>query len=129
MSRLFAVVEIVAVLTAPMAIATSARANDDGRVAAGIAGGALGGLFLRGLARSTTTLCCRSTMAPCIMMLRPKMLLDTRARPIGMTISGLGGTQECGCATNWRVQTKAVAACVLGKTASGDAAAARPTWG
>ena len=41
MSRLFAVIEIVAVLTAPMAIATSARANDDGRVAAGIAGGAL----------------------------------------------------------------------------------------
>jgi hypothetical protein len=49
MSRFFAVVEIVAVLTAPMAIATSARANDDGRVAARIAGGALGGLFLGGL--------------------------------------------------------------------------------
>ena len=49
MGRLFAVMEIVAVLTAPMAIPTSARANDDGAVAAGIAGGALGGLFLGGL--------------------------------------------------------------------------------
>ncbi len=45
-----------------------------------------------------------------------------------MTLSGLGGAQECGCATSWRVQTKAVAACVLGKTASGDAAVTRPTW-
>ena len=45
-----------------------------------------------------------------------------------MTLSGLGGVQEFGCATSWRVQTKAVAACVLGKTASGDAADARPTW-
>jgi hypothetical protein len=49
MSRFVAVVEIVAFLTAPMAIPTSARANDDGQVAAGIAGGALGGLFLGGL--------------------------------------------------------------------------------
>ncbi len=40
-----------------------------------------------------------------------------------MTLSGLGVAQECGYATSWRVQTKAVAACVLGKTASGDAAA------
>jgi hypothetical protein len=38
-----------------------------------------------------------------------------------MPISGLGGAREFRCATNWRVQTKAVAACVLGKTASGDA--------
>ena len=49
MSRFLAIIEIVAVLAAPMAIPTSARANDDGRVAAGIAGGALGGLFLGGL--------------------------------------------------------------------------------
>ena len=33
MSRLFAVIEIVAVLGAPMAIPTSARAHDDGGVA------------------------------------------------------------------------------------------------
>jgi hypothetical protein len=27
-----------------------------------------------------------------------------------MTLSGLGGVQEFGCATSWRVQTKVVAA-------------------
>jgi hypothetical protein len=32
-----------------------------------------------------------------------------------MTLSELGGAQECGCATSRRVQTKAVTACVLGK--------------
>ncbi len=49
MSRFLAVIKIVAVLAIPMAIPTSARANDDGRIVAGIAGGALGGLFLGGL--------------------------------------------------------------------------------
>jgi hypothetical protein len=48
MSRLFAVMGIVAALTAPMTIPTSALAHDDGQVAA-FAGGALGGLFLGGL--------------------------------------------------------------------------------
>jgi hypothetical protein len=43
-----------------------------------------------------------------------------------MTLSGLGGVQEFGCATSRRVQTKAVTACVLGKWLSGDAAAPRP---
>jgi hypothetical protein len=45
--RFCAVIEIVVVLA--MAMPTSARSDDDGRVAAGIAGGALGGLFLGGL--------------------------------------------------------------------------------
>jgi len=48
MSRFFAVIGIVAALTAPMAIPTSALAHDDGQVAT-FAGGALGGLFLGGL--------------------------------------------------------------------------------